>query len=198
MRNQGFYGSTRYTFWSMTRPKFANFWMVSGRICSHLLEMETSHFKLSPILKTLISHGRYCKNEGAGPSRGVQNVFKKHVKKYIIFIWFLGRFWDRFRYPKTIRKSIKKTTWKSIDFLIDFCLNFGRILEAQTGWKTDENYTEIYIDFYIIFNWFWEPLGGPNGGPKGSINDTKKCVFLGSRLGRQKVPKKVEKWSPNW
>ena len=61
----------------------------------------------------------------------------------------------------------------------------------------DEKIVEILTDFYINFNGFLEPLGGPNGGPKGPINDTKKYVFLGSRLGRQEVPKNIEKWSLN-
>ena len=64
-------------------------------------------------LKTLISHGGYCKNQGLGPSRGIQNVFKNSFENSSKFGWVLGAFWDpiwAFKIdPKVIENPIKKS-----------------------------------------------------------------------------------------
>ena len=46
------------------------------------LVIVTSFFKLNPILKTLISHGEYCKNQGWGPSDIDTKPHRKWDKTY--------------------------------------------------------------------------------------------------------------------
>ena len=53
--------------------------------------------RFSRILKTLISHGKYYKNEGMGPLRGIRKVPKKPVENllhfFMIFSTMLGALW---------------------------------------------------------------------------------------------------------
>ena len=42
--------------------------------------------RFSRILKTLISHGRYCKNEGMGPLRGIRKVPNQSVENLLHFL----------------------------------------------------------------------------------------------------------------
>ena len=59
-------------------------------------------------LKTLISHGRYCKNQGMGPSRSLQNAFKKLLENMYDFHSVLNIFLGRLLQPKVIEKAIKQ------------------------------------------------------------------------------------------
>ena len=56
------------------------FWWILAVFLATCLVICTSFVKLTPILKTLISHGGYCKNQGWGPSQRFQNRYKTTPK----------------------------------------------------------------------------------------------------------------------
>ena len=77
-------------------------------------------------LKTLISHGRYCKNEGMGPSCAIWNVFKKSFKIHLKF----NGFWEAVRMDFGMKNNVEtheKSDRKCIDFLIGFYMNYRYI-----------------------------------------------------------------------
>ena len=77
-------------------------------------------------LKTLISHGRYCKNEGMGPSCAIWDVFKKSFKFHLNF----NGFWEAFRTDFGTKNHVEthpKSDGKCID-LLGFYMNYRYIL----------------------------------------------------------------------
>ena len=55
-------------------------WWILAVFLATCLVIFTSFVKLTPILKTLISHGVYCKNQGWGPWQRFQNRYKTTSK----------------------------------------------------------------------------------------------------------------------
>ena len=77
-------------FWMpKSMQKSIEFWMDSrrgsGMILASKIGQNHSKNESDRILKTLISHGEYSKNECLEPSCGIHNVFKNRLKQSLIF-----------------------------------------------------------------------------------------------------------------
>ena len=76
-------------------------------LCTAFLDRKwyQNHSKCRPgrILKTAVSCGIYCKNQGLGPSHGMKNLFRKSCGNILHFWWFLGAVWHLFGHPHTLQ-----------------------------------------------------------------------------------------------
>ena len=77
-------------FWMPeSMQKSIEFWMDSGRGSGMILASKVGSKSLQKlierVLKTLISCGGYCKNEGTGPWRFNRNVFKNSFENSLHF-----------------------------------------------------------------------------------------------------------------
>ena len=88
-----------FLHWFFNRFFMIVWWNLAVFLATCLV-IFTSFVKLTPILKTLISHGGYCKNQGWGPSQRFQNRYKTTSK--------IGQKLQPTNHTKIHQKSIKK------------------------------------------------------------------------------------------